>query len=354
MYVLVLFSMLLFFAGSFLLEIKKRNNNFFTEVITIIIFFELILLMGFRYDVGIDYLTYESWFYDEHNGNKFEWIYNSLNYLVYISTGEFAVFTLLIAIITNYFIYKGLKAWNLNNYYLILAIFIYVSSIYFDFANMMRQGVAVSIFFYASNFIVKRDYKKYFFLVFLAMGFHFSSIILIPLYFIRRTSFNLLIYISLIIVCYYLAYTKFAQIIFNFFISISPYAGRYTGHEFIFQKEVNIFSLNVLGKVLLSVLLASLATKRINENKNNLMFYYQIGNLLYILSISTFMFGRVGIFFQIFELAAIPYLISNIKNSLIRTIIYLSVLLFMVVWIIYILFITPEVSNLIYKTVFDR
>lgn len=354
MYVILIFFLIAFFIGIFLLNEYHSNSLNFPKIGSILVFLILVLIMGFRYDVGIDYKTYESWFYNVYNGNEYEWAFNFINSFVYETTHEFVYLTLLMAFITNIFIFLGFRAWGLKNYYLYLAIIIYISSSYFFFANVMRQGVAVAIFFYASSFILNRNWKSYFLLIFFAMSFHISACILFPLYFFKRKAIKLPLYICLILVCYFLTYTKIAQQIFNFFISISPLAGIYTGHEFIFQSEVNIFSLNVAGKVLLSLLIIFFANQSIMREKNNVVFYYQIGIMIYILSLSTFMFGRVSIFFQIFEIVAIPFIIANISNGKIRTILYLIVLCFMFTWTGYILFITAEESNLIYRTIFEK
>ena len=53
-----------------------------------------------------------------------------------------------------------------------------------EMSNIMRQAVALCIFVYSIQYIIKRDFKRYVIAVIIAMGFHSSAILVLPFYWI--------------------------------------------------------------------------------------------------------------------------------------------------------------------------
>ena len=52
--------------------------------------------------------------------------------------------------------------------------------------NAVRQGVAISLVFFASTFILKADKVKYILMIIIAGLFHISALLLLPVYFLGR------------------------------------------------------------------------------------------------------------------------------------------------------------------------
>ncbi|MCA9319020.1 EpsG family protein, partial [Candidatus Saccharibacteria bacterium] len=67
-----------------------------------------------------------------------------------------------------------------------LVFFLYLLTIFPATMNAVRQGVAVSIMFYAFTFILNKKPLKYTLLTLLAGLFHISALLLIPFYFLGR------------------------------------------------------------------------------------------------------------------------------------------------------------------------
>ena len=57
---------------------------------------------------------------------------------------------------------------------------------FFSSLNLVRQSLAFFVFLYALRYIESRDWKRYAVMMILAFGFHTSSLVLVPLYFVNR------------------------------------------------------------------------------------------------------------------------------------------------------------------------
>lgn len=80
------------------------------------------------------------------------------------------------ALITNILIFSRL--WDLKEYISIpWAVIVYWGVFYFATLNILRQYIAVAIIFFATKYIVKRNYARFILCVFLASLFHKSALI---------------------------------------------------------------------------------------------------------------------------------------------------------------------------------
>ena len=172
----VIFPLILFFS----LKIFNRDNNFF-RVLSMGI---LITFVGFRYGVGVDYFSYEDMFLE---GDLSSWVepgYFYLMKLILFLNGEFYWVTISAALITIYFLYKGVL--NLTPYF-VLSIFLFlVSPSGYGFCvNGMRQGISAAMFLFSIKYIIEGNFYKYCGILLIASLFHVSALILIPFYFIQ-------------------------------------------------------------------------------------------------------------------------------------------------------------------------
>lgn len=341
------------FAYVFFMSFIFYKSQRIIKIFALLLMGFLTLMIGFRYDVGVDYKEYEYWFNFWFDNLSFkEPIWGIIIYLVRSLGGEFYLVTLLIALLTNMFIYLGLKVRNVTGIYLILAIFIYSTSFLFVSANIMRQGVAIAIFFYCSFFITKKEFWKYTFFMFLASGFHISILLLYPLYFIKVKSFMIRTYFIAIIVSYILILSPIIPSLLSLVTKI-PYFSKYTNNEFIFNGDVKIFSLGVILKVVISILLLLVVSNQKDVKFNLELNYYLIGVLLNIMSLYSFLIARVGIYFQVFEILMIPVLIRAIPNRKLRLFISFLIIIFMSL-LLFKIIISPESLNLEYKSIFNK
>ncbi len=178
--------------------------------------------------------------------------------------------------------------------------------------TQIRQGVSVGLFIIAIEDIVNRKPIKYYFKIILAILFHYSSIILIPLYFIKPNKINKLFYFLL------------------------PLIG-----IFIYKFLLNINTITFLNKLMPIFIQARMNSyilftkKHINGyNKINLLsFYHTTLFLIYLVSIFIIDMKNkteivwvkilgIGFFFW-FSFANIPILSFRINNFFFPSLIFI-------------------------------
>lgn len=345
----ILFGSILY---AFFLSTITKKSKLLSEILGIIILSFFTFIVGLRYGVGIDYFSYESSFHMNYNTFTYEPIYSFSMYFVKSIFDKFYYLTFIMIFITNIFIYLGLKKRNITGIYLILAIFIYLSNVGIVFINLMRQGVAVAIFFYASTYIKDRNLKKYIIFMLLGAGFHSSILLLLPMYFIKDIKFSKLNYLISVIVSYLFVYTRTSQTVINFFASHISIYSKYHNHKYLFNEDVNLLAFGVLLNVIFIFSLL-LFVKNKDKSYGQEISYYLIGTLINILALSTFMFDRIGIYFFIFGIIAIPKMIESIKNKNVRLFFFVLAVLVATSFFTQSLFINPEALRLKYKSIFS-
>lgn len=97
-------------------------------------------------------------------------------------TSNATIYFLIIALLSFFFLYKAFDKYCL---YPIFGVCAYISRFYLA-RNFMqiRAGLSYAIVLVAVQFITKKDWKRYFALVFVAYLFHHSAIIAVPVYFL--------------------------------------------------------------------------------------------------------------------------------------------------------------------------
>ena len=341
----------------FILSIVTKKCRIFSEIFAIILFTLVTCMIGFRYGVGIDYSSYQEGFNIRYTDfSSGEYIYNFFRYIIKTKFDKFYYLTFLMILITNFFIYLGLKKRKVTGMYLILSIFIYSSNMAIIFMNLMRQGVAVAIFFYASNFIKDKKIVKYIIFILIGAGFHSSILFLLPLYFLKPKIWKNKKYLMLIFLSYICVYTKISQYTLNFITFKLPfYSNKYYNSEFLFNNNIKTISLGVLSNVIFIYLLSYFSEKKYKDNKYLLEEnYYKIGILINILSIATFMFDRIGIYFVVFGIIAIPNMIKRIENKKIKIVFLILALIISIASFAQNLLIDPQKNMLKYQSIFDQ
>lgn len=193
--------------------LNDRLTNRTKTTCIIIILLYIVFLMGFRYRVGLDTLNYMEGYQDLPNFRSYE-LSNFIfyryepGYLVMCMickeiSNDFFMLQIFQSIILNtsviYFFYKHCK-----NPFLALLIYYYVVWPYFN-TEILRESIAISIFFLNYKNLIKGRYLRYYLWILLAICFHFSAIILcfFPLY--KNIKCNRYFFITLILLLFSLS-----------------------------------------------------------------------------------------------------------------------------------------------------
>lgn len=150
------------------------------------------LVAAFRYNNGADYPMYFQLFTRLGNGSKIAGIEGKklevgFEYIVrlcqLVTRNQWFTFGA-ISFIISFLIFK--ECLNDSDDYRLSVLFYFVTGVYFDAYNGLRQYIAVSICFYAMKYILNKDAKRYFLAVLIAFLFHKSALFFVPVYFSAR------------------------------------------------------------------------------------------------------------------------------------------------------------------------
>lgn len=229
--------------------IKKDPN---LDILYYFILIILICLSGFRYRVGGDSLSYFMMFpelpslaelrhFDFINAkyNPLWYVFNGIAKVIY---NDFTTFQFLHAILVNSTIFWFVKKYSSKKYLLITAYFIFS----FPYYNMeiLRESLAISVFLISVPFILKRDWKRYYFFCVIALLFHTSAIILFFLPFFFRPIKKIYLIIAGVITIF------FSFIDLYSFVEILPLPSQISDKfNSYLTKEINIY-----GKIMQSLL----------------------------------------------------------------------------------------------------
>lgn len=205
---------------------KEKRRTYI--VFIFLSFFSLLFVNIFRASsVGTDYLSVGQNYTNIVNygsTSSYEWFGFGLEILCVVIGKIFGsspfVFYTFLGFVTMFFLYKFLLSDCCK--YPTLSLFIFIAfCLYLQSFNQARQIAALSIVLYSGRHIKSKNFLKYLFTIMLASIFHVSSLIFIPLYFLKDIKINkrtCMLYFVLMIISYFstsliikiISYTKYS------------------------------------------------------------------------------------------------------------------------------------------------
>lgn len=284
-------------------------------------FWILLLFLAVRYDYGNDYADYQ-YIHEVVNRGMNAWGSSDVlfRYLNIISP-NFYVMIALISILYIYAISFLLKHnLFLKQYWLAIFILLFNPYLFLIHLSGLRQTLAICFFIFAVHFAVKRKIWPYLFFVVISIGFHQSAIILLPVYFLlsqkkikQRTMISILAVLALMI------FTPLFDLVLT---RILYYFPRY--HHYV-EEGIQ----NSLRTTLLSSFFFFLMLFNINKLEGKEMVYGKLGlysTIISLLTIKLSMISRIGMYFDIFLIVAIPLVIYRLKNTASKQILCIMVI----------------------------
>lgn len=306
----------LLFICLLLLLIKKMSKGFFNSLATIALCAVLILFSGLRFKVGADYENYVFWWRDLASAS-----YNIKvepgHYLIVLFTHsigagyqlQFLIYSFFTILLIALFIEK-----NSINKELSWLIFICIGPFYISTFNGMRQWLAVSLFAFSLIYVKKGQFSKYLIINLVATCFHYSSIIMIPVYFILKAKKNGLPIILLMFISIF-ALSNLG-IVGNLMSSFG--AGEFSdiGKNTRMDFSYSVFLILAIGVYIFFKLFKDKEKKDDLVYRNlNLMSGLMVACGFFISSISNMVFVRFNTYFFIGYLILIPYIINVMKGQ---------------------------------------
>lgn len=206
-------------------RVKRKKDKGVILFLTILI---PTLVAAFRYDNGADYMMYNRIFnfigrginVNNVEGKTLEIGFTTLVKICqYIYSEQWLTFGVIAFLIVSLFV-KGCFE-NSDNYKYSILLF-FITGVYFDSFNGLRQYIAVAIMFYSFKYILEGNFKRYLIGIFIGLLFHTSIIFCVPLYFLRNIKIDAkkaITIIGLVVIFGTTAYKIFLDI-----LQYTPYA----------------------------------------------------------------------------------------------------------------------------------
>lgn len=303
-------------------------------------FFLIFVFLAIRYKFGNDYMAYLDIFnyinrygslsFSQMSEFKYEAGWVILNYL-FKPFGFFALIGVL-ALFNCIIYYKFIKKYLPEEYYW-FAVFLYVFSpgLMLTHLTAIRQSLAILLFIFSLDYLLKKDAIRYVVCIGLASLFHFSAIILLPAYLIIFANWRNNKITSFIIISIFLS-------LFLYQSFFSPYLNKYIGIYFenYYDTYIGFGSAKVVsgfGVLYFAALfLLTIYYEKFQNRKTALIFKIAIISFMFIpLGMIIQFLGRVDMYFSHATIIVYPIIHMKIKNPIYK-ITFIALLLFVTMY----------------------
>lgn len=319
-----------------------------------LIILPLILVAGLRNGVGTDFYNYIGIYNVIANKSFLEVIsakevgFNLITWICAQIKYNPQIMFFLMSLITISFSIRAIKKYSTK---VELSLFLYITTmIYFTPFNIVRQGVAVAILFYALKYIYTNEKVKYFVIILIAISFHSSAVIMFPIYFLVRYPFKSRVIktLGLVGVIGYFAFDK----VWIGIMKLLQILG--------FEKYVDLYAEITNGgvhilRVLVAatpVLLSCLFYKqlKIKYNRIDILINFSVINLIIlVMALNATYLARLNLYVEVYNILLIPCFIGILDKKS-KPLGYIFIIL------LFFIFMVTQVktqSNLLpYKTIF--
>ncbi|MFV0599416.1 MAG: EpsG family protein [Bacteroidales bacterium] len=311
-------------------------------------------VVGVRWDVGVDHLSYLDGYktiqkYGEFWGREdsIEIGFVLISKLFAFLNIHFSLYFAFWGIMQMLFLYLTFK----NNKYLYpyIGLILILGPLFLSWNNGIRQTLATCIIMYGSQYIVDRKFLKYILWVFIATLIHKSAWIVLLFYFIPRDRViinNRLLQLSILFVSIYLGFNQFwidNLTRFGDIFSLLGYERFVDKIEVFINEDVDKnFGFRTISRLIIEFIVLLFSKKILSSYKDSrlVLFYnlFFIGICLYYLLYNTsHVFLRVLYYFDIVRLAfsalLLHYLLYKSKMyNLVKLPLFIIILLLAVSW----------------------
>lgn len=326
-------------------KIKNKYKIAIINLLYFVILFILVLIGGFRYDVGFDFESYKDIFDAMPNFlssnylNEVNKIHGEIGFKILISIlkslGLNVYVFLFVSVIIICLVLNKNSIEKYTDHFFI-AFYLYICLYFFGREmGQIRQAIATAISFYSIRFIRDRKFIKFVITVTIASLFHVSSIIILPFYFISYKKYNKSFYIIILLLSILFAFIDWIYIIIPVLADLSPRAFAYISS--VYAYKASLFSFQSLRRILPSIL----AIWGLNElNKDNE--YYIISlNLSIFGTFLCLSFHEVGIFVErlfvsltFVEILIYSYFVDFFKRKIHRFLYIILIIMFGFVYVV--------------------
>ena len=353
----------IFIIYTILMGISSVKNKKVNKILMGGFFIAAFIIAAFRdVSVGNDTLEYVRVFnnikgisqlYNNIQITRFEYGYVFLNSIIKTFTDNY---TILLAMVSAFYLYSVWRFINKYSESIWLSTFLfYILGNYFLIFNLLRQCIAISFFLIAIDFIIEKKPIKYVITIIFASLFHTTSIILLPVYFIRRWNINYKVIMVYFIVTL-MGVIEFDNII-NIIIKILPQYSHYFLNSKYSLGGIKLASIvNCLRIIAIYFLCKIISINYKDFDKKSLKGGTEIIKInvfescvilciiVLILSIKFNLLDRIADYFSIVLIVYLPNIICKLKRE--KCIVYYVIIVFLIIYSTIIIYYRPEWSGI--------
>ncbi len=363
-----------YFAGkyqSFMYEYSYclcKKNKHKRLILLLCIILPIILLQGFRLNVGTDYQNYY-WRVIAIEAGNLQVIKSYLSQPLFLAecyvVGKIfkdpTYFFLTDAILINLIAFKTFDYYR-NKIDLKIAYMLYYSIVYMMFVNIERQAIACLIVWYAYRYIQEKNFKKYMFMVIIACTFHSSAIFFLIMFVIAKKGHNkkiveIILFIGLIL---YITLSSYVLAALNRFIdgeSASVYINN-THQRMHFSALLYLIMFYVPYIVMLSLprkcglSIFDFVHLKVDIS-DHLIYVCNVFTIAFVLSEAIVSYGsRLGYYTYFGLIIGVSYAYNNLRNRFDKRILYAYIIIASMVYFIRIYYIIGQAQVFPYRTIF--
>lgn len=326
----------------FFAYLAKFKNMQYSLLVSFTLIF---LFLAFRFNFGNDYKAYLEGFIEINKYRSIDFFNSGLHFepgwillcRLFEPLGFFSLIIFL-SLINCIVYYKLVKRYVPKHLYW-FAVFLYVfnTGIMLVHASAIRQSLAIGLFMFAIPYLIRKDFIRYFAIVFMAYFVHTSAMILVPIALLSLYHLKINKLFQVILAAVFVSLIVFGQLLLPFITKfVSANLDRY---EFYHQgSEIG----TGLGLLMVFFLLIVTAYYHNKQNKSDAVLFkiVMVYLMLAPLGLTILMIARVGMYFEPVTIVVYPLILYSIENKF-NKLVFKSIVILFTLYIFYQFFESP-------------
>lgn len=329
----------------------KKKQSIFLWVAGILI----VVAVGFRTDVGADYPVYRTLFsgfalYTSYgdvldkalfrpNAEEIEWLFVFLNKIIFDVGLPFYFVTLVMAILAVSL--KFTSIYENVEFPALAALFYFMPVMFFEDSGQMRQGLGIAVSVFSFKYIKERNLWMFLLCMYIALGFHKTSIVFIPAYWLAKIPLNKTRIFWILIISLLISPLELYKLGGSLLENVTPQdvGGAYTGYlnDRYYGSEVDT-GLNDIVKLFWIIILI-----RYDNEGCEKVWYYEYMRNLAVFGLAMFYFFRTNEIFAVrlpgaylffLTMFCLPNLVYAVRDSL-KSMLYLGFMTYLTMMFFY-------------------
>lgn len=330
---------------SFSEKIRQTNHKGLSKIVFWLSIIMPLLVAANRYGIGTDYFNYMDMYNSITSDNNIMksiinyrsiepgWII--LNYMVKYIFDDYKYVFIISSFFTLFFSFKAIYNFK-DKINLGLSMFIFMCTLYLTSFNIIRQSLAVAIVFFGYKYIEEKKVFKYLLFMCLAICFHYSALVFLPMYwFLDKKITNTTRIKKYILYAAFIVFIMYFNTLINSVANMSENLSRYS--EYNSTDNIKIAFSNIINKlpILIIIFLNIKNLRKMKSFISESVSLYYLAVLLTVLAPQSTTLGRICMYFQMSQIIILPAIVKNQKKTGYKNlIIVLIILYFATFWVI--------------------